>query len=294
MTAHPFDPRLHRLRKSRAGAGPYATAAFLQTRAAEDLCERLEAISRPFPRVLTIGAASAFETLLTRSDFAVAADVCNRLLQSGGVAFDPEHNPFAPRAFDLILAPLSLGWANDLPGALVQLRLSLSPDGLFMATLFGPETLRELRAVLLEAESEITGGAALRIAPFPEIREAAGLLQRAGFALPAADREVITVRYRDPFTLLADLRGMGETAALASRAPPLRRAVIARAMQLYQERFAFPDARVPATFELITLTGWAPHENQQKPLKPGSAKTRLADALGTQEKSAGQKPGEDA
>jgi SAM-dependent methyltransferase len=281
----PFDPRRHRLRKRRAAAGQgFADASFLQTRAAVELLERLEAINRPFPRVLALGGGAILRPALAKDHFVVAADMME---QGADIAIDPERLPFASQSFDLVLAPLSLGWVNDLPGALVQLRLALRPDGLLMATLFGPETLRELRAVLIEAEAELTGGAALRIAPFPEIREAAGLLQRAGFALPAADREVATVRYRDPFRLLQDLRAMGETAAFAQSAPPLRREVVARAMALYQERYAFPDGRVPATFEAITLTGWAPHDSQQKPLAPGSAKTRLADALGVAEQSAG-------
>jgi NADH dehydrogenase [ubiquinone] 1 alpha subcomplex assembly factor 5 len=289
MNSAPFDPRLHRLHKARAAKGAYADAAFLEQRAAIDMLERLEAINRPFARVLTLGGVEALARARARADFAVAAEVSEGF---GAIVLDPERLPFAPGAFDLILAPLSLCWANDLPGALVQLRLALAPDGLLLATLFGPETLRELRAVLLEAEAEVTGGAALRIAPFPELREAAGLLQRAGFALPAADREVTTVRFRDPFKLLSDLRGMGQTAALSSRAPPLRRETVARAAGLYQERYAFPDGRVPATFELMTLTGWAPHADQPKPLKPGSANARLADALGVTEHSAGEKPGE--
>lgn len=289
MDNAPFDPRLHRLRKARAAAGPYADAAFLERRASEDLIERLEAIQRPFPRVLTIGGVATLAPIRAEADFSTAAAVSQGF---GASVIDPERLPFADQAFDLILAPLSLCWANDLPGALVQLRRALRPDGLLLATLYGPETLSQLRAVLLEAEAETTGGAALRIAPFPALQEAAGLLQRAGFALPAADREVLTVHYRDPMRLLADLRCMGETAALASRPPPLRRETIARAIMLYQERFARADGRVSATFELVTLTGWAPHQSQQKPLKPGSAKTRLAEALGVAERSAGEKPPE--
>ncbi|MFZ4122507.1 MAG: class I SAM-dependent methyltransferase [Caulobacterales bacterium] len=293
QVAHPqhlFDARLHRQRKARAANG-YAHAAFLHARTAQDLLERLEAIKRPFPRVLTIGAATAFAALHAGAEFAVATDVSHKLLPSGSVALNPEHLPFAPNSFNLILAPLALNWTNDLPGTLIQLRASLLPDGLLLATLFGPETLHELRSVLLQAESELTSGAALRIAPFAELREAAGLLQRAGFALPAADRDVTTVRYRSPFALLQDLRAMGETAAFTNRAPALRRAVILRAMALYQERFGLPDGRVQATFEIVTLTGWNPHESQQKPLRPGSAKTRLSDALGVAEWPAGEKAG---
>jgi len=286
MLDHPFDPRRHRLRKRRAAAGPgFRDACFLQIRAAEDLLERLEAIHRPFARVFSLGGGLRLRKAFAGAAFALHADMMER---GSDLALDPERLPIARQAFDLIVAPLALGWVNDLPGALVQLRLSLRPDGLFLATLFGPETLRELRVVLLEAEAEGTGGAALRVAPFPDLREAAGLLQRAGFTLPAADREVTTVRYRDPWRLLQDLRAMGETAAFCGPVRPLRRQVVMRALQLYQERYAFPDGRVPATFELITLTGWAPHESQQKPLAPGSAKARLADALGVPEQSTGE------
>jgi len=181
---------------------------------------------------------------------------------------------------------------NDLPGALIQLRRALKPDGLLLASLFGGDTLNELRLSLLEAEAELTGGAGARVAPFADLQDIAGLLQRAGFALPAADRDVVVVRYGEPMRLLADLRNMGETAALAERHPlALSRRILARAFDIYRARFSDSDGRVRATFEILTATGWAPHESQQKPLKPGSAKTRLADALGAQEQSAGEAVG---
>lgn len=287
----PFEPRLVRLRKRRARAG-FREAAFLHRRAAEDLAERLEAIPRQFSRALVLGGGRLFSEALAarpalaeRIEHLIEADVAG-----GDVELDPEHLPFAPASFDLVVSPLLLHWANDLPGAFIQIRHALKPDGLMLASLFGGQTLSELRLALLEAEAELKGGAAMRVAPFADLQDLAGLLQRAGLALPAADRDVVTVRYRDPFSLLTDLRAMGETAALTERAPPLTRKVLFRAMEIYRDRFADPDARVRATFEIVTATGWAPHESQQKPLKPGSAKARLADALKTTEQSAGEKP----
>ena len=206
---------------------------------------------------------------------------------------DPEHLPFALGSFDLIVSPLALHWINDLPGVLIQLRLALKPDGLLLASLFGGETLHELRLSLIEAESELTGGAGPRVSPFADLQDIAGLLQRAGFALPAADRDVVTVRYGEPMKLLADLRAMGETSALRERNPRgLSRRILARAFEIYRERYSDEDNRVRATFEILTATGWSPHESQPKPLKPGSAKLRLAHALNTEERSAGEKPGE--
>ena len=286
MTAPtPFDARLLRLRKQRAARG-FAEAAFLHKRAAEDLAERLEAIPRRFERVLTLGggglmgaALEARPELRARLGEIVEADVVG-----AGVALDPEHLPFADGSFALIVSPLLLHWTNDLPGALIQARRALKPDGLLLASLFGGETLHELRFALLEAESELRGGAALRVAPFADLQDVAGLLQRAGFALPAADRDVVMVRYREPLRLLTDLRAMGETAALRERAPPLTRGMLMRAMEIYRQRFAEPDGRVRATFEIVTATGWAPADSQPRALKPGSAKTRLADALKTTER----------
>lgn len=288
----PFEPRLVRQRKQRAAKG-FAEGAFLHARAAEDLVERLEAIPREFSRALALGGGGAFSRALagssakTRIGTVVEAD-----LAAGDIIADPEHLPFGDAAFDLVTSPLALHTVNDLPGALIQIRRALKPDGLMLAALFGGETLNELRLSLIEAESEITGGAAMRVAPFADLQDIAGLLQRAGFALPAADRDLVVVRYADPMRLLADLRAMGETAALSERSPRnLSRRILARAFEIYRQRFADPDGRVRATFEILTATGWAPHESQQKPLRPGSAKARLADALQTKEQSAGEKAG---
>ena len=200
------------------------------------------------------------------------------------VQLDEERLPFAPASLDLVVSTLALHWANDLPGAMIQIRRALKPDGLFIGAVFGGETLTELRRALMEAEAELSDGAGLRVAPFADAYDAAGLLQRAGFALPVADLDRVTVRYSHPLRLIADLRAMGETSALAERAGPLSRPVLARACEIYQARFAGDDGKVPATFDILTLTGWSPHDSQQKPLKPGSAKVSLAEALKPKER----------
>ena len=184
---------------------------------------------------------------------------------------------------DLIVSLMSLHWANDLPGALAQIRRALKPDGLFIGTLLGAGTLKELRAALTEAELEVRGGAQARVSPFADGFDGAALLQRAGFALPVADVDRLTVRYDDLFALIRDLRAMGETNVLAGAGRPLTRDIFARVARIYAERFGEADGRVPATFEIVHLAGWAPHESQQKPLPRGSAKMRLADALGVRE-----------
>lgn len=278
-----------RQRKRRA-RGTFRDAAFLHERVVADLADRLEAIPRPFPRVLALGGGGLFsEEVRARPELSARI---GSILETDLDLIDPEHLPFAASSFELIASPLALHWINDLPGALIQLRLALKPDGLLLASLFGGETLHELRLSLIEAESELTGGAGPRVSPFADLQDIAGLLQRAGFALPAADRDVVTVRYGEPMRLLADLRAMGETAALRERNPrALSRRILSRAFEIYRERYS-EDGRVRATFEILTATGWSPHESQQKPLKPGSAKMRLADALKTEEKSAGEKPGD--
>ncbi len=203
-----------------------------------------------------------------------------------------EHVEVQPQSVDLITSGLGLHVINDLPGVLVQVRRALKPDGLFLAALFGGETLTELRQSLAAAEIETTGGVSPRVAPFADVRDLGGLLQRAGFALPVADVERTVVRYRDLFSLARDLRMMGATNALVERSrKPMRRDMLAAAMAHYARHFSDPDGKLRATFDIVYLTGWAPHESQQQPLKPGSAKSRLADALGAREESAGEKPG---
>jgi len=295
MSAPPrlFDRDLHRLRLDRAAPG-YADADFLKRRAADDAVVRLEAIMREFPIAVDLGARNgAFGLALAQSDAAprvgllIEADLSARMLEGREgprLVADEERLPFAAGKLDLVVSTLALHWANDVVGALIQIRRALKPDGLFIGAFLGGATLTELRQSLLTAEAELTGGAGPRISPFADAYDAAGLLQRAGFALPVADVDRVTVRYSHPMRLLADLRAMGETSVLAERHPKmLTRRILARAFDIYAERFAEPDGRLPATFEILTLTGWAPHESQQKPLKPGSAKMRLADALGVKE-----------
>ena len=304
MSATPpilFDRALHRWRLDRAAPG-YERAAFLKSRAAEDAVARLETIMRRFPLAVDLGARDgAFARALQASDAAekidllIETDLSAAMLdgRSGPrLVVDEERLPFADASLDLVVSTLALHWTNDLVGALIQIRRALKPDGLFIGALLGGATLTELRQCLLEAEAELSGGAGLRVSPFADAFDAAALLQRAGFALPVTDVDRVTVRYSHPIELLRDLRQMGETNVLLDRPrKPLSRRVLMRAMALYVERFAQADGKVTATFEIVTVTGWAPHESQQKPLKPGSAKMRLADALGTVEVPTGDKAG---
>ena len=285
----PFDRALHRRRLDRA-APKFATASFLKTRAAQDTVDRLELILRRFPVAVDLGARrGAFAQALSLSDAAKKIDVLIEtdlspamLAGRAGLraAVDEEALPFADASLDLVVSTLALHWSNDVVGALVQIRRALRPDGLFIGAMLGGATLTELRQVLLEAEAEITGGVVPRVSPFADASDAAGLLQRAGFALPVADVDRVQVRYPHLFAVLADLRAMGEGhSALEKTGRRLTRAVLARAAQLYAERFSGPDGKIAVTFEILTMTGWAPHESQQKPLKRGSGKTNLGDAL---------------
>jgi SAM-dependent methyltransferase len=303
MTSPPliFDRALHARRLDRAAAG-FAGADFLRRRAAADLVDRLEAINRDFPRAADLGARDgAFARALAASpaaqkiDLLVQGDLSPAMARRAGgarIVADEERLPFAPESLNLIVSSLALHWVNDLVGALVQIRLALAPDGLFMGALLGGSTLTELRGCLLAAELEIDGGAGPRVSPFADAPDGAALLQRAGFALPVIDTDIVTVRYDHPLRLLVDLRAMGETNALVDRPrKPLSRQALARTCELYQQRHGGPDGKVSATFEIITLTGWAPHPDQQQPLRPGSAKARLADALGVVERKAGDREG---
>jgi SAM-dependent methyltransferase len=204
----------------------------------------------------------------------------------------PDILPFGDASRDLVVSALGLQFVDDLPGVFVQVRRALKPDGLFLAALAGGDTLTELRQAFAEAESEIDGGLSPRVAPFADVRDIGALLQRAGFALPVTDTDRVVVRYGDVFALMRDLRAMGATNPLVDRRRvPLKRRMLLRMAEIYHDRFADPDGRIRATFQIITLSGWAPHESQQKPLKPGSAKARLADALKVVELPAGEKPG---
>ena len=284
MTAPPlFDTGLARRRLARAHRAGYAD--FLLRRVVEDLDDRLRAVLRTFSEAVDLGTPSALAAEHLRASGRVGR--VTRLApqaEAGAVLADPEALPLAPGRFDLAVSLLALQHVNDLPGTLAQLRRALRPDGLFIGCLLGGRTLTELRQVFGQAESEVEGGVSPRVAPFAEVREMGSLLQRAGFALPVTDVETVTVRYRDPFALMHDLRAMGLTNVLTERRrTPLRRTTLMRAAAIYAERFADPDGRLRATFEILWLSGWAPHASQQVPLKPGSARTRLAAALGTTE-----------
>ncbi|MDB5510064.1 MAG: SAM-dependent methyltransferase [Hyphomicrobiales bacterium] len=283
-----FDRPLARRRLARALARE--AAGFLLDHVAAEFPDRLAAVLRPFPRVLDLGTPGpALAGLLAArgGELFVRAGPLPQSLGGAGLRLvvDEEALPFAPQSFDLVVSALALQGVNDLPGALIQIRRVLRPDGLFLACMAGGQTLQELRLSLAAAEDEVSGGVSPRVSPFADLRDMGGLLQRAGYALPVTDVDVLTVRYDHLFALLRDLRAMGATNVLLSRdRRPLRRRVLVRAAEIYQERFADPDGRVRATFEFLWLSGWAPHESQQKPLQPGSAKARLADALSTVER----------
>ena len=293
-----IDRALLRARRRRAlGLGP---ATFLADRVAADLADRLAAVLRGFPCGLDLGTPTdAVRRMLAGSHKVEAVIVADALAAEAGagpaalaVAADEEALPFLDGTLDLVVSGLTLHFVNDLPGTLVQIRRALKPDGLFMAALLGGDTLTELRAAFAAAEAEVEGGISPRVLPFADLRDLGALLQRAGFALPVTDVDRITVRYASPLALMHELRRMGASNPLIDRSRrPLRRATLARMLEIYADRFADPDQRIRATFEIVYLSGWAPHESQQKPLAPGSARTRLADALGTQERSAGEKAG---
>ncbi|AKI03270.1 methyltransferase family protein [Hoeflea sp. IMCC20628] len=283
---HLFDHDLMRQRRLRALARPVPRADFLVRRVADDMAERLSVVERYFDHPVQVhGGLSRVADAMTATgktaefrfiELCAMPGTDNRALTLA----DPDHVPLQPESADLLISPLALHLTNDTPGVLVQLRRALKPDGLLLAAAPGAGTLGELRESLLAAESELTGGANARIHPFADIRDYGALLQRAGFALPVTDIDDIVVRYADMFGLLRDLRAMGMTSLLTDRSrKPASRKLFMRAAQIYAERFSDPDGRIRASFPIIHLSGWAPHENQQKPLKPGSAKASLADAL---------------
>jgi SAM-dependent methyltransferase len=283
-----FDRPLVRLRLARALAGGYAE--FLLARAVADLEERLSAVLRRFPLALDVATPTGVAAEALRASGRADAVVRLAPVRGAGadVVGDEEALPLADGRFDLAVSLRAIHAVNDVPGALVQIRRTLKADGLFVGCLLGGATLTELRQAFTQAEAEIEGGASPRVAPFADLRDLGSLLQRAGFALPVTDVETMTVRYGDPFGLMRDLRRMGLSNSLTDRRrTPLKRATLLRAAQIYAERFADPDGRVRATFEMVWLSGWAPHESQQKPLRPGSAKARLADVLGVSEHRAG-------
>jgi SAM-dependent methyltransferase len=285
-----FDRALLQRRRTRAApqAGKHD---FLLRHVGEDLAERLTIIRRSFPTALNLGAHTGTLSRrlrqLDRIGVMIDADASAAMLAHCDgplLCADEEYLPFGPATLDLVVSALALHFVNDLPGALIQIRHALKPDGLFLATLLGAGSLAELREAFLIAETELESGAAPRVAPLADVRTLGGLLQRAGFALPVADADTVRAIYPEPIALMHQLRAMGTSNALAGEfRKPLTRRVLVRACEIYAERHAAPGGGVLATFEFVTLTGWSPAPTQQQPLRPGSATTRLADALGVPE-----------
>ena len=284
-----FDRRLVRRHRDRAAAG-LAAHDFLFREVAERLADRLDDVTRKFPRALdlgchggevaaVLGSRGGIETLV-QCDLSPAMACRAAANGSPTLAADEELLPFAPQSFDLVVSNLSLHWVNDLPGCLLQIRRCLKPDGLFLAAMLGGDTLAELRQALMEAELAESGGAGPRVSPFADLRDAGSLLQRTGFALPVVDGERVTATYADVLGLMCDLRGMGEANAIRTRGRRFaRRMLFAETERFYRRQSGRSDGRLPATFQIVTMTAWAPHASQQQALAPGSARARLADAL---------------
>lgn len=288
MVAEVTDKPLLRRRLERALAGGDRRAAFLMEHVVADVAERLLGVERRFPLAAAHGGQTEGLAQALSGSGKVgevfrleATDAAFRDASFRGAVGDEEALPFGPGTLDLFVSTLMLQWTNDLPGALLQIRQALKPDGLFLAAMTGGSTLAELREALVAAETEIRGGAGPRVIPTADTRDLGALLQRAGFALPVADRDVVTVRYDSAFGLLRDLKAMGATSALAERQrrPPGRRLFL-RAAEIYAERFSDADGRVRASFEIVSLSGWAPHASQQKPARRGSGQVSLAAVLG--------------
>jgi NADH dehydrogenase [ubiquinone] 1 alpha subcomplex assembly factor 5 len=291
-----FDRSLLRKRRSRF-AHEVGEREFLLAHVAREIAERIEIMLRDFPRALDLGAyhgllgrtvgalPSVGDMIYAESAYAYAAQ-CPR----PALVCDEDLLPFKDGSLNLVVSGLALHRVNDLPGSLIQIRRALAPDGLFMAAALGAGALIELRTALLEAEGETTGGASPRVSPFGDVRAYGGLLQRAGFALPVVDTEVLTAVYPGPRDLMREVRALGGGNVLTARSrAPLPRRTLERAEEIYRERHGTPDGKITATFEFVFMSGWAPHESQQQPLKPGSAAQRLADALHTEEHAAGDK-----
>lgn len=261
---------------------------FLMRLAVDDLVERMGAVQRQFETGIALCGRTSYLTDAMEASGQVGevirVEEPGGWIESGAVEHPLAHLDMPANSADVVLAPLTLHWADDLPGVLIQLRQILRPDGLLLAILPGPDTLAELRHALLTAEAEVSGGAALRVDPFTDIRDAGALLQRCGYALPVVDQDVLTVRYDNPLKLLGDLRQFAATRQVTEQSLPLTRAVIGRMREVYAETASDPDGRIRASFSFVSLSGWVPHDSQQKPLKPGSAKMRLAEALNVEEK----------
>lgn len=285
-----FDTGLIEKNRMRAWRSRDDKAAFLLDITADELADRIAIIERHFDNAVELHGATGvtarrlLETGKVGSVRRVEIDAAFADGDEQMLVAPIEHLPLDPQSQNLVVSPLSLHLTNDTPGTMIQIRRALKPDGLFMAAIPGAGTLQELRDVLLSTEAEMSGGASPRVIPFADVRDVGALLQRAGFALPVTDTETYTVRYDSILPLMRDLRAMGMANPMMGRSKrPLNRSFLMRAAQLYAERYSDPDGRIRATFSIIFVSGWAPHESQQKPLRPGSAKTRLADALKTTE-----------
>ncbi|MBX9926866.1 MAG: methyltransferase domain-containing protein [Hyphomicrobiaceae bacterium] len=286
-----FDRGAVMARRRRAAAR-FGEHAFLLDRVADDITERVLAVHRDFANGLSIEAYDGRVARAVRSGCRNVSSITDaepsaelRAACGETALADGHGEPLSPDApYDLVVSALSLQLVDDIPGALSLLRRAMKPDGLLLAAMLGGDTLHELRQAWLIAEEEVTGGVSPRVAPFADVRALGGLLQRAGFALPVADSDRVTVTYATPLHLMREIKGMGASNPLHDRRRvPVTRGFLMRAAEVYAERFGLPDGRVPATFEIVTLTAWVPHDNQQKPLKPGSAQARLADVLGVPE-----------
>lgn len=282
-----FDPQGLAAARRRAAHIADPAAGFLMERAAEDLGDRLAAVQRRFDEGASLFSSSPLPSRVLEASGKVGAVVrVETEARDPGVVEAPwETVPFEPESIDLAVSLYALQAMNDIPGMLIQIRRALRPDGLFLGCMAGAGTLNELREALLAAETELSGGASPRVYPFADVRDAGALLQRAGFALPVADLETVTVRYDTMFGLMRDLRAMGAANALAARSRgPATRALFMRAAEIYAERFSDPDGRVRATFATIWLSGWAPHASQAKPARRGSATVSLSQALADAER----------
>ncbi|MEH6546966.1 MAG: methyltransferase domain-containing protein [Sneathiella sp.] len=283
-----FDRHSVRLHRDRAALIDWPKHRFLFDEVAKRLAERLLDITEQFDLALDLGCRGgsfgAQLKALKPATQVFSADLSYVMAEKApalSVVADEELLPFAPHSFDLVGSVLSLHWTNDLPGALAQIARIIKPNGLFLGALFGIDSLRELKICLAEAESEISGGVSPRISPFTEVRDAGALLQRAGLALPVTDVDTITLKYTDAFSLMKELRGMGEANSLISRKKSLTgQKVLLRAAELYQQHFEDEDGNIPATFQIIYMTGWSPHESQQQPSKRGSGVVPLTETLG--------------
>ncbi len=284
-----FNRSIVRLHRERA-ANLFADHDFLFREVGERLLERLDDVTHTFPRALDLGARTGLlaEIMGKRGGIEdlFACELSNTMAANSAhkkgmsCVCDEEQLPFSGGNLDLVLSNLALHWVNDLPGTFLQIRKALKPDGLLLGTMFGGDTLHELRSVLSDAEISVEGGISPRVSPFADIRDIGGLLQRSGFALPVVDSETITVGYNDPLKLLTDLRGMGETnAVIERRHTVMRRETLMHALALYKERFADSEGRITATFQILNFSGWAPASTQQQPLRPGTGQKSLTDVF---------------